>query len=126
MINRNVTINNSYDPFLVALSVLISILGAYAALDLSERVRDARGRAWIAWLAGGATADGIATWATHYTGMLSFSLPVPVKYDWPTVLLSLLVSIIGSAAALFVVSRSKVGWPRTLAASIFIGGVSIS
>ena len=126
MDNKNIIRINSYDPFLVALSVLISILGAYTALDLFERVRDARGRAWLAWLAGGATADGIATWAMHYTGMLSFSLPVPVKYDWLTVLLSLLVSIIGSAAALFVVSHSKIGRPRALAASIFTGGVSIS
>ena len=105
---------------------MISILAAYAALDLSERVRDARGWAWLAWLVGGATADGIGTWSMHYTGMLAFSLPVPVMYDWPTVLLSLLVGIIGSAAALFVVSRGKIGWPRALAASIFMGGVGIS
>ncbi|PYS95976.1 MAG: histidine kinase, partial [Acidobacteria bacterium] len=87
----------SYDYRLVALSVLISVLGAYAARELYERVSDARGRAWLAWLVGGAAADGIGTWSMHYTGMMSFSLPVPVLYDWPTVLLSLLVSIIGSA-----------------------------
>src|ERR1700730_10707931 len=45
----------SYNPRLVALSVSISILAAYAARDLSERVRDARGRAWLAWLVGGST-----------------------------------------------------------------------
>ena len=39
----------SHDHYLVALSVVISILGAYAARDLSERVRDARGRAWEPW-----------------------------------------------------------------------------
>ena len=80
----------SHDHRLVVLSVLISILAAYAARDLSERVSDARGRAWLAWLVGGATADGIGTWSMHYTGMLAFRLPVPVQYDWPTVLLSLL------------------------------------
>jgi hypothetical protein len=74
---------------LVALSVVISILGAYAARDLSERIRDARGRAWLGWLAGGATAHGICMWSMHYTGMLVFSLPLPILYDWPTVLLSL-------------------------------------
>jgi NO-binding membrane sensor protein with MHYT domain len=58
-----------YNPGLVSLSVLISILGAYAAFDLIERLRDARGRARLAWLAGGATADAIGIWSMHYTGL---------------------------------------------------------
>jgi len=110
----------------VALSVLVSILAAFAARDLSERVRDPRGRAWLAWLVGGAMAYGIGTWSMHYTGMLAFRLPVPMQYDWPTVLLSLLVSIMGSALALSVVSRSTIGRPRALAGSIFLGGIGIT
>ena len=62
----------------------------------------------------------------HFTGMMAFRLPIPVQYDWPTVLYSLLVGILGSAAALFVVGSDKIGWPRALAASIFLGGVGIS
>jgi len=116
----------SHNPRLVALSVFISILAAYAARNLSERVRDARGRAWLAWLVGGSTACGIGIWSMHFTGMLAFRLPVPVQYDWPTVMLSLLVGILGSAAALSVVSRSQIGWPRALAASIFLGGGGIA
>jgi len=69
----------SYNDRLVALSVMVSILAAYAARDLSGRVRDARGWTWLGWLVGGATADGIGTWSMHYTGMLAFRLPVPVQ-----------------------------------------------
>ncbi|HKI33675.1 MAG TPA: MHYT domain-containing protein [Gemmataceae bacterium] len=117
----------THNLYLVALSVLISILAAYAARDLSERVRDARGRGWLAlWLAGGATADGIGIWSMNYTGRLALRLPVPLLFDWPTVLLSLLVGILGSAGALLVLSRGQIGWPRVLAASIFLGGVGIS
>ena len=32
---------------------------------------------------------GLGIWSMHYIGMLAFSLPVPVSYDWPTVMLSL-------------------------------------
>ena len=71
-------------------------------------------------------AHGIGTWSMHYTGVLAFRLPVPVQYDWPTVLLSLLVSIMGSAVALSVVSRSTIRWPRALAGSIFLGGIGIT
>lgn len=116
----------SHDHHLVLLSVLVSILAAYAARALVERVRDARGRAWLIWLAAGATMDGIGTWSMHYTGKLALRLPVPVLFDRLMVLLSLLVSIIGSAAALLVLSRSKIEWPRVVAASIFLGGVGIS
>jgi PAS domain S-box-containing protein len=57
----------------------------------------------------------------HYTGMLAFSLPIPIEYDWPTVLLSLLAGILSSAFALLVVSRRKMGVLRVVAASIFMG-----
>lgn len=110
----------------VALSILVSMLAAYAARDLSERVRDARDRAWFAWLVGGSMVDGIGTWSMHFTGMLAFRLPVTVEYDWPTVVLSLVVGMIGSAEALLIVSHRTIGWPRALAASIFMGGPGIS
>ena len=65
---------------------------------------------------------GVGIWSMHYIGMLAFSLPVPALYDWPTVLLSLIAAIFASAVALFVVSRKKMGWPRALAGSVFMGG----
>src|ERR1700680_5092566 len=99
-----------YTPCLVLLSVLISILGASSAFDLIERLRDVRGRARLAWLAGGATADAIGIWSMHYTGMMAFNLPMPVLYDLPMVLLSLLVGITGSAPAVAGLGRSKIGW----------------
>ena len=86
----------------------------------------AAGRSRLAWLAGGATAMGLGIWSMHYIGMLAFSLPVPVSYDWPTVVLSLVAAIFASVVALFVVSRQKMGWARALAGSAIMGsGISI-
>jgi NO-binding membrane sensor protein with MHYT domain len=116
----------SHDHRLVALSVLVSILAAYAARDLAERVSDARGRPWLAWLLGVATVDGIGTWSMHYTGKLALRLPVPVQFDLPMVLLSLVVSVLGSAAALAILSRSKKTWLGVVGAGICLGGVGIS
>jgi NO-binding membrane sensor protein with MHYT domain len=65
---------------------------------------------------------GFGIWSMHYIGMLAFRLPIPVQYDWPTVLLSLLAAILASAVALFVVSRNKMGLMRALLGSIFMGG----
>jgi PAS domain S-box-containing protein len=110
-----------YDYRLVALSVLIAVLASYTALDLAGRTTAARGRVRLIWLAGGATAMGVGIWSMHYIGMLAFSLPVPVLYDWPTVLLSLMAAVFAAAVALFVVSRKKMGWPRALAGSAIMG-----
>jgi len=90
----------SYDYGLVSLSVLVAICAAYAALDLAGRITAATGRVRLIWLAGGATAMGLGIWSMHYIGMLAFSLPVPVLYDWPTVLLSLMAAVFASAVAL--------------------------
>jgi PAS domain S-box-containing protein len=111
----------SYNYGLVVLSVVISIIASYAALDLAGRVTSARGRTRLLWLTGGAAAMGIGIWSMHYIGMLAFHLPVPVQYDWPTVLLSLLAAILASAVALFVVSRRKMGLSRALVGSLFMG-----
>jgi len=122
MTNHEVTLVGSYDHALVALSVVIAIFAAHAALDLAQRVTSEQGRARIFWLSGGATAMGFGIWSMHYIGMLAFRLPVPVEYDWPTVLLSLLAAILASAIALIVVSRKTMGWKRAAVASVFMGG----
>jgi len=117
--------SGSYDYSEVARSVLIAILASYAALDLAGRVTAARGWVRSAWLTGGAAAMGLGIWAMHFKGMLAFQLPIPVSYHWPTVLLSLLVAILASAFALYVVSRQKLGLVRALVGSgIMASGIS--
>jgi PAS domain S-box-containing protein len=122
MISANAAMTCSYDYSEVARSVLIAIAASYAALDLAGRVTAASGRARLAWLSGGATAMGIGIWAMHFKGMLAFRLPVPVEYHWPTVLLSLVVAILASAFALYVVSRQKLGLVEALTGSVILGG----
>jgi two-component system sensor histidine kinase/response regulator len=121
MNTSGVVLADSYDYRLVALSVLIAVFAAYAALDLGGRVTSARGGARVAWLSGGALAMGTGIWSMHYIGMLAFQLPVPVRYDWPTVLLSLLAAVLASGIALFVVSRKTMSVAQALAGSIFMG-----
>ena len=65
MPDSDIALIGSYDQRVVALSIVIAVLGAYAGLDLAERVTAARGGARVAWLIGGATAIGI--WSMHYT-----------------------------------------------------------
>lgn len=114
-----------YDYRLVALSVVIAICAAYAALELAARITASKGGIRRVWLAGGAVAMGMGIWSMHYVGMLAFALPIPVLYHWPTVLWSFLAAVFASAVALFVVSRPRMGWPQALIGSAIMGsGIS--
>jgi two-component system sensor histidine kinase/response regulator len=111
----------AYDYRIVALSIFIAMLASYAALDLGGRVTAAHGRVRVLWLAGGSVTMGLGIWAMHYVGMLAWTLPVPILYDWPTVLVSLLMAILASATALFVVSRRAMGPVSTGVGGLVMG-----
>jgi len=115
-------IHGFYDGRLVVLSIVIAILAAYAALDLSGRLTVSQGRARLAWLWGGAFSMGTGIWSMHYVGMEALRLPVLVEYDWPTVLLSIIVAILASAVALFVASRKTLTATAAAFGSVLMGG----
>jgi PAS domain S-box-containing protein len=116
-----VNLIGSYNYALVGLSVFIAVFASYAALDLASRVTAAGGWTRALWLLGGAAAMGTGIWSMHYIGMLSFSLPIPVAYHWPTVLLSLLAAIFASIIALHVVSREQMSAFQAVAGSVLMG-----
>ncbi|MGA3348217.1 MAG: diguanylate cyclase [Candidatus Sulfotelmatobacter sp.] len=115
----------TYDLRLVALSVVLAMVSSYAALDLAARLVSTQGRARQAWLSCGAVAMGLGIWAMHYVGMLALTMPMPVFYHLPTVLLSLLAAVGASAVALFVVSRPQMDiWQEVLGSLVMGGGIA--
>lgn len=62
----------------------------------------------------------------HFIGMLAFSLPVPVQYHVPIVLVSLIAAITASGVALLVGSQPGLGWGMWLGGGGIMGmGISI-
>ena len=122
MTDAGITLIATHDVRLVVLSVVIAIVASYTALDLAGRVTQAQGRVWTAlWLAGGAIAMGVGICSMHFIAMLAYHLPIPMTYDLPIVLLSMAVAVVVSAAALFLVSRQRMGTLPLLAGSVFMG-----
>lgn len=111
-----------YNYWLVGLSVVIAMCASYVALDLAGRIEATQGRARVMWLAGGAVCMGFGIWSMHYIGMLAFNLPVPVLYDLPTVIVSLLAAIFASEVALFVVSLNSLALAGAAFGSVVMGG----
>ncbi|MEN5028890.1 EAL domain-containing protein [Pseudomonas sp. Ps21-P2] len=97
-----------YTYSLVLISVLVAILASYTTLDLAGRIASASGRARMLWVCGGALSMGVGVWSMHFIGMLAFMLPIPLAYDIPLTLLSLLITIFSSGFALWLVSHDRV------------------
>jgi NO-binding membrane sensor protein with MHYT domain len=99
--------NGTYDPALVALSLLVAILASYAALSLAGRVRESRDGATLGWIVGGALAMGAGIWTMHFIGMLAFSLPIRMAFEFRLTAVSMAYAVIASAIALAITSRPQ-------------------
>lgn len=117
-----ITLTSTHDFALVLLSVAIAVFASYTALDLAGQITAARGQARNAWLLGGATAMGVGIWSMHFVAMLAFRLPIPIAYDVPTVVASMLAAIVAAAIALFIVSRPAMGAAQLVVGGVLMGG----
>ncbi|HBK46793.1 MAG TPA: hypothetical protein DDZ67_10255 [Xanthomonadaceae bacterium] len=118
--------HSSYNPGLVALSLVVAILAAYTALDMAGRVSAARGRSGFWWLAGGAAAMGLGIWSMHFIGMLAFQLPIPLGYDLALTLYSMALAILASAFALWLVSQPLLPLLRLSLGAVLMGmGIAV-
>jgi PAS domain S-box-containing protein len=111
----------TYNGWLVALSYLIAVVASFTALELGSRVTQSARRAARVWLIGGALAMGIGIWSMHFVGMLAFHLGIPLAYDVPTTLLSLLPAVASSALALAAIRRGNAGWRAVTLSAILMG-----
>lgn len=116
-----IPLSASYDVRLVALSLVIAIISSYTALDMAGQVSVAQGWARKLWLAGSAIALGISIWVMHFIAMLAYQLPIEINYNFPIILLSMVVAIVFSGLGLFIVTRQLLNLPMLLAAGILIG-----
>ena len=110
-----------YELPLVLISVLVAVLASYAALALAERVHHVAGNAVTAWVAGGGFAMGTGIWAMHFIGMLAFRLPIPLGYDLQLTLVSWLLPVLVSAAALWQVSLPQLSAGNLAVPALLLG-----
>ncbi|KQP43292.1 PAS domain S-box protein [Pseudorhodoferax sp. Leaf274] len=114
-------IAGGYNPWLVALSVVVAVAASCAAMQLAVGARHTTGPAarWSA-LAAGSLALGAGVWAMHFIGMLAFQLCTDVDYSPGITLLSMLPSLLAAAAALHLLAR-----PRVSAGQLLLGGLLV-
>jgi NO-binding membrane sensor protein with MHYT domain len=114
----------THEPWLVALSIVVAIQGAYVGLSMAVRVGGAVGLRQRLLLAGSALSLGVAIWSMHFVGMLAARLPFPVDYLVLPTLLSFLICVIVVGAAVFAASAGLPTLTRlTLSACLMGAGV---
>src|SRR5260370_11854223 len=114
-------VTGTYNPYLVALSVLIASFASYTALDLGGHVGAAGGLARRAWLAAAAITMGGGIWSMHFIGMLAFAMPIPTSYDIGLTALSLVVAVVVTGGAFYIISRQVASPLRLAFSGIFMG-----
>src|SRR5271169_963280 len=113
-----------YETWLVLLSIVMAIQGAYVGLSLAVQIAEA---AWLRrrlLLAGATASFAVAIWTMHFVGMLAVRLPFQVDYLVFPTLLSFLVCAIVVGAAVYATSSGPLTLLRlTLSACLMGGGI---
>jgi PAS domain S-box-containing protein len=114
----------TYETWLVLLSIVMAIQGAYVGLSLAVQIGAAAGMRRRLLLAGAAFSLATAIWTMHFVGMLAARMPFPVDYLVFPTLLSFLVCVVVVGAAVYAVSSGPFTLLRlTLSACLMGGGI---
>ncbi len=111
----------SYDPMMVAASVLVAIMASFTGLRLAGDLSALRMPARRLRIAEAACALGGGIWSMHFVGMLALRLPVSISYDALNTLSSVLVSILITGLGLSFVHMGERSLWRTAVSGTLIG-----
>jgi NO-binding membrane sensor protein with MHYT domain/nitrogen-specific signal transduction histidine kinase/CheY-like chemotaxis protein len=118
-------VTGTYNPHLVALSILVAAFASYTALDLGARVAATRGIAPRVWLVAAAIAMGGGIWSMHFIAMLAFNMPISMSYDIGLTTLSLVVAIFVTGVGFHFINRRSAPPLSLVFSGIFMGlGIS--
>jgi NO-binding membrane sensor protein with MHYT domain len=111
----------SYEPWLVLLSIVMAVQGAYVGLSLSVQIGGTGGLRRRLLLAAAAFSLAVAIWTMHFIGMLAAALPFPVDYLVFPTLLSFLVCVIVVGIGVYACSAGPPTATRLALSSVFMG-----
>ena len=112
----------TYEAWLVLLSIVVAIQGAYVGLSLAAQIAEATGVRRRLLLAGATVSLAVAIWTMHFVGMLAVRLPFQVDYLVFPTLLSFLVCAIVVGAAVYATSSGPLTLLRLTLSSCLMGG----
>ena len=118
----NLFLYGSYNPWLVALSLLIAIFASGMALQVAgmARLSDNPMYRQVALITGSLALGG-GVWSMHFIGMLAFQLCARVDYAPGLTLLSVLPSLFASWIALQLLARRSISRMQLITSGVLVG-----
>src|ERR1700680_940131 len=110
-----------HDPYLVALSGVIAILGGSTGFGLAARIRGTPGVSRRALLAGAAGFLAIGIWTMHFVGMLAAPIPADAVYLVLPTIISFLICALVVGVSLFFVSVGESSQRRVISSAVLLG-----
>lgn len=110
-----------HDPYLVALSVAIAILGGYTGFGLAARIRGTPGVSNRLLLASAAAFLAVGIWTMHFVGMLAAPLPPGTVYLVLPTIISFLICTLVVGVSLFFVSIGEPSLKRVVSSAVLLG-----
>jgi diguanylate cyclase len=110
-----------HDPYLVALSVVIAILGGYTGFGLAARIRGTPGVSRRLLLAGAAAFLAVGIWTMHFIGMLAAPIPLDTAYLVLPTIVSFLICALVVGVSLFFVSIGEPSLRRVVSSAVLLG-----
>ena len=115
-----------HDPYLVALSVVIAILGGYTGFGLAARIRGTPGVSRRALLSGAAAFLAIGIWTMHFVGMLAAPIPADTVYLVLPTIVSFLICALVVGVSLFFLSVGEPSQRRVISSAVLLGAGIVS
>jgi NO-binding membrane sensor protein with MHYT domain len=115
-----------HDPYLVALSVVIAILGGYTGFGLAARIRGTPGVSQRVLLSGAAGFLAIGIWTMHFVGMLAAPIPPDAVYLVLPTIVSFLICALVVGVSLFFLSIGEPSRRRVISSAVLLGAGIVS
>ena len=115
-----------HDPYLVALSVVIAILGGYTGFGLAARIRGTPGVSRRALLSGAAAFLAIGIWTMHFVGMLAAPIPADTVYLVLPTIVSFLICALVVGVSLFFLSIGEPSQRHVISSAVLLGAGIVS
>ena len=116
----------NYEAWIVALSVLVAIQGAYVGLNLALELPGSAGGRRKLLLAGAALTLAVAIWSMHFVGMLAVRSPIRIDYHVLPTLVSFLVCVLVVGLAVFLASSAPSSNPVLAVSAVVMGAGIVS
>jgi NO-binding membrane sensor protein with MHYT domain len=117
---------DGHDPWLVALSVVIAVLGGFTGFGLAARIRGTPEASRRLLLASAAGFLAVGIWTMHFIGMLAAPIPADTVYLVLPTIISFLICALVVGVSLFFVSIGDATLPRVASAAVLLGAGIVS